>query len=116
MKIWTCNQNCHFKTYFGFWKSCAFAFQPVFFAHLGTSFAIFSSSCPLFSFSFLSPQGLFGLGMDGSPLAKGIKPNEEEAFFDFSEPEEVQSTLSITVVGASGDLAKMKIFPALFAI
>ena len=54
--------------------------------------------------------------MDGSPLAKGIKPNEEEAFFDFSEPEEVQSTLSITVVGASGDLAKKKIFPALFAL
>ncbi|XWS31077.1 hypothetical protein CRYUN_Cryun23aG0046400 [Craigia yunnanensis] len=55
-------------------------------------------------------------GMDGSPLAKGIKPNDEEVFFDFSDPEEVQSTLSITVVGASGDLAKKKIFPALFAL
>ena len=79
------------------------------FPHLVTSFAIFSSICPLFSFSFLSPQGLFGLGMDGSPLAKGIKPNEEEAFFDFSEPEEVQSTLSITVVGASGDLDRKSV-------
>lgn len=27
-----------------------------------------------------------------------------------------QSTVSITVVGASGDLAKKKIFPALFAL
>lgn len=29
---------------------------------------------------------------------------------------EQQSTVSITVVGASGDLAKKKIFPALFAL
>ncbi|XVF81437.1 hypothetical protein PTKIN_Ptkin15bG0154800 [Pterospermum kingtungense] len=55
-------------------------------------------------------------GMDGSPLGKGIKPEEKEVFFDFSDPQEVQSTLSITVVGASGDLAKKKIFPALFAL
>lgn len=57
-----------------------------------------------------------GLGMDGSPLGKGIKPEEKEVFLDFSDPQEVQSTLSITVVGASGDLAKKKIFPALFAL
>jgi glucose-6-phosphate 1-dehydrogenase len=31
-------------------------------------------------------------------------------------PETVGSTVSITVVGASGDLAKKKIFPALFAL
>uniref|UniRef100_A0A0A9CWA8 Glucose-6-phosphate dehydrogenase NAD-binding domain-containing protein n=1 Tax=Arundo donax TaxID=35708 RepID=A0A0A9CWA8_ARUDO len=31
-------------------------------------------------------------------------------------PEQVGSTVSITVVGASGDLAKKKIFPALFAL
>lgn len=30
--------------------------------------------------------------------------------------EETESTVSITVVGASGDLAKKKIFPALFAL
>lgn len=35
------------------------------------------------------------------------------AGFDFSEE---NSTVSITVVGASGDLAKKKIFPALFAL
>lgn len=29
---------------------------------------------------------------------------------------ETESTVSITVVGASGDLAKKKIFPALFAL
>lgn len=33
--------------------------------------------------------------------------------FDINENE---STVSITVVGASGDLAKKKIFPALFAL
>lgn len=35
--------------------------------------------------------------------------------FDFGE-KGAESTLSITVVGASGDLAKKKIFPALFAL
>ncbi|KAK5838528.1 Glucose-6-phosphate 1-dehydrogenase-2C chloroplastic [Gossypium arboreum] len=38
---------------------------------------------------------------------------DEKAGFDSSENE---STVSITVVGASGDLAKKKIFPALFAL
>jgi hypothetical protein len=31
-------------------------------------------------------------------------------------PEQEENTVSITVVGASGDLAKKKIFPALFAL
>ncbi|KAA3474753.1 glucose-6-phosphate 1-dehydrogenase, chloroplastic-like [Gossypium australe] len=62
-------------------------------------------------------RGLLGLGMDGSPLAKGINPEEQEEFFiDILDKEEALSTLSITVVGASGDLAKKKIFPALFAL
>lgn len=34
----------------------------------------------------------------------------------FPSPEQNKSTVSITVVGASGDLAKKKIFPALFAL
>ncbi|XP_052485246.1 glucose-6-phosphate 1-dehydrogenase, chloroplastic isoform X2 [Gossypium raimondii] len=38
---------------------------------------------------------------------------DEKAGFDINENE---STVSITVVGASGDLAKKKIFPALFAL
>lgn len=41
-------------------------------------------------------------------------PLAEEAIFPDSA--EGDSTLSITVVGASGDLAKKKIFPALFAL
>lgn len=41
-------------------------------------------------------------------------PFAEEA--NFSESAETDSTLSITVIGASGDLAKKKIFPALFAL
>ena len=38
---------------------------------------------------------------------------KEIASFDFDKD---KSTVSITVVGASGDLAKKKIFPALFAL
>ncbi|KAJ7010113.1 hypothetical protein NC653_000750 [Populus alba x Populus x berolinensis] len=44
------------------------------------------------------------------PSTKEIK---EAATFDVNKDE---STVSITVVGASGDLAKKKIFPALFAL
>ncbi|KAJ6945672.1 hypothetical protein NC651_000665 [Populus alba x Populus x berolinensis] len=44
------------------------------------------------------------------PTTKEIK---EAATFDVNKDE---STVSITVVGASGDLAKKKIFPALFAL
>ena len=45
-----------------------------------------------------------------------VTPPEELkdiASFDFDKD---KSTVSITVVGASGDLAKKKIFPALFAL
>ncbi|XVE50075.1 hypothetical protein DITRI_Ditri01bG0132200 [Diplodiscus trichospermus] len=41
------------------------------------------------------------------------KEFDKKACFDINESE---STVSITVVGASGDLAKKKIFPALFAL
>ncbi|XP_065876183.1 glucose-6-phosphate 1-dehydrogenase, chloroplastic-like isoform X2 [Euphorbia lathyris] len=44
-------------------------------------------------------------GLDGSPLSIPISGDDK-----------IGSTLSITVVGASGDLAKKKIFPALFAL
>lgn len=50
---------------------------------------------------------MFCEGSTGKPLAEEI-PNS-----GFGEAE---ATLSITVVGASGDLAKKKIFPALFAL
>ena len=51
----------------------------------------------------------------------GIDPLSpvEEAAIAGSLPEihpESESTVSFTVVGASGDLAKKKIFPALFAL
>lgn len=40
-----------------------------------------------------------------------IKPMAE-----YREADKADSTVSITVVGASGDLAKKKIYPALFAL
>ncbi|KAJ8478660.1 hypothetical protein OPV22_022387 [Ensete ventricosum] len=48
--------------------------------------------------------GLFGLSSEEYGNAIGLDASERE------------STVSITVVGASGDLAKKKIFPALFAL
>lgn len=52
-----------------------------------------------------SNQGLVsGTSLEESNDAAGFHMNGDE------------STVSITVVGASGDLAKKKIFPALFAL
>lgn len=42
-------------------------------------------------------------------------PEEQEQLVDLGVNGD-KSTVSITVVGASGDLAKKKIFPALFAL
>ncbi|CAN0929196.1 Glucose-6-phosphate 1-dehydrogenase 2, chloroplastic [Linum grandiflorum] len=52
---------------------------------------------------------------DGLLSSSGISSHElkESAGFDIGENE---SSVTITVVGASGDLAKKKIFPALFAL
>lgn len=59
----------------------------------------------------------FGVGLAANTLAKDrTDPKGKEELFSFSEPGSGDSTLSITVVGASGDLAKKKIFPALFAL
>lgn len=55
---------------------------------------------------------------DETPLKKlkdGILSKEQKHIFDFDSNKD-KSTVSITVVGASGDLAKKKIFPALFAL
>jgi len=53
----------------------------------------------------------------GGPVAtKDAEPEVDHQFLYFSEPPKEETTLSITVVGASGDLAKKKIFPALFAL
>ncbi|PKI35555.1 hypothetical protein CRG98_044009 [Punica granatum] len=65
-----------------------------------------------------SPLNAVSLQDSGSSVAKkGLGTQEEEASsFLYSEPRKAESTLSITVVGASGDLARKKIFPALFAL
>lgn len=55
------------------------------------------------------------VGLAGKPLANEHSESQEKEA-SFSESEKVGSTLSITVIGASGDLAKKKIFPALFAL
>ncbi|KAK3404313.1 hypothetical protein EUGRSUZ_K00618 [Eucalyptus grandis] len=55
---------------------------------------------------------------DGSSLAKELfKPNAQNSLSPVnSESAKSDLTYSITVVGASGDLAKKKIFPAIFAL
>ncbi|KAK9117604.1 hypothetical protein Sjap_016551 [Stephania japonica] len=50
---------------------------------------------------------------DGLTLSTSVNESNEAAGFDIKE---TGSSVSITVVGASGDLAKKKIFPALFAL
>ncbi|XP_065021623.1 glucose-6-phosphate 1-dehydrogenase, chloroplastic-like [Musa acuminata AAA Group] len=54
---------------------------------------------------------------NGYPL-NVVSSQKEEPYIDHSKAKEdqIDSTVSITVVGASGDLAKKKIFPALFAL
>uniref|UniRef100_A0A1J3G7H3 Glucose-6-phosphate 1-dehydrogenase n=1 Tax=Noccaea caerulescens TaxID=107243 RepID=A0A1J3G7H3_NOCCA len=49
-------------------------------------------------------------------LLSSIPSQEAETTAEESDGGEGKSTVSITVVGASGDLAKKKIFPALFAL
>lgn len=64
----------------------------------------------VFLFFFPGPAG-------NSVPMEGFKTLEKKASsILYSEPDKPESTLSITVVGASGDLAKKKIFPALFAL
>ncbi|XP_062107193.1 glucose-6-phosphate 1-dehydrogenase, chloroplastic [Humulus lupulus] len=54
-------------------------------------------------------------GLAANPMTKD-QSEPEEKIFSLSEQENGDCTISITVVGASGDLAKKKIFPALFAL
>lgn len=48
--------------------------------------------------------------------ANPVKTQEKRSSLAFMEPQKEESTLSIVVIGASGDLARNKIFPALFAL
>ncbi|KAK6919218.1 Glucose-6-phosphate dehydrogenase, NAD-binding, partial [Dillenia turbinata] len=52
----------------------------------------------------------------GHIVEENVKLRAKEGSIAYSEPEKLESTLSITVDGASGDLAKRKIFPPLFAL
>lgn len=61
----------------------------------------------VFGFQISKSRWTLGLGSAEKPLAK------EPAYLEVGKEE---SNLSVTVVGASGDLAKKKIFPALFAL
>lgn len=83
---------------------------------------IFSKWVPK-KFSRLQGRNLFQLqSSNGYPLNavsfqdEGSAANPLAAETQFSEVGGEDSTLSIIVVGASGDLAKKKIFPALFAL
>jgi hypothetical protein len=49
------------------------------------------------------------------PIYQSLGALSEGVLPDLSH-QESESTVSITIVGASGDLAKKKIFPALFAL
>lgn len=62
-------------------------------------------------------QLVLGAVATKSSLAEELKDGQEaDKVATESDGGEHQSTVSITVVGASGDLAKKKIFPALFAL
>ncbi|XP_043689510.1 glucose-6-phosphate 1-dehydrogenase 1, chloroplastic-like isoform X1 [Telopea speciosissima] len=59
-----------------------------------------------------SPDGLGGKSSTEEP----VENRGKDGPVVYSEPGKAKSTISVTVVGASGDLAKKKIFPALFAL
>lgn len=64
----------------------------------------------------LAPAGKETTAKKLKDMVSSVSPPEElkEAVMSFKNKS--NSTVSITVVGASGDLAKKKIFPALFAL
>lgn len=66
---------------------------------------------PFLRLTFFNP--LYYLGFAGKPRAEEQFVANVKAVSELVKPE---TTLSITVVGASGDLARKKIFPALFAL
>ena len=61
-------------------------------------------------------MGIWGFSDGNSIGQEQSEPHGKEGSFPVSDLKNVDSKLSITVVGASGDLAKKKIFPALFAL
>ncbi|RWW74004.1 hypothetical protein BHE74_00018081 [Ensete ventricosum] len=58
----------------------------------------------------------YPLNVVSSQKAENYSAEEPYADHSKAKEEQIDSTVSITVVGASGDLAKKKIFPALFAL
>ncbi|XP_031264746.1 glucose-6-phosphate 1-dehydrogenase, chloroplastic-like isoform X1 [Pistacia vera] len=51
-----------------------------------------------------------------TPAAEHVEIPAKEGYIPFFDSDTEESTLSIIVIGASGDLARKKIFPALFAL
>lgn len=105
-KFCSCIQACLF---------CIEALSLIFHNLVGMALLFPSNSC-FVCHCWLTKPSLW-VGLAGKPLTKDhFGPQGKEASILSAEFEKVESTLSITVVGASGDLAKKKIFPALFAL
>ncbi|GMH12562.1 hypothetical protein Nepgr_014403 [Nepenthes gracilis] len=77
---------------------------------------IFQSSCSKLMLSDVSPLNAVSLEAASSLVEDHVKTQVKGEDFPFTETENVEAALSIIVVGASGDLARKKIFPALFAL
>lgn len=78
---------------------------------------LYESSLSFPSFLFVSLWWNFEVGLAEEPMSGEYStPFAMERSSPFSESGKQESSLSITVVGASGDLARKKIFPALFAL
>lgn len=66
---------------------------------------------------FLNLRWVHGIGVSANPLPKEhVETQVKEESSSSSKSEKAESTLSIVVVGASGELARKKIFPSLFAL
>lgn len=60
---------------------------------------------------------VYGIGVPANSLRTELVQNPgQKEYIPLLETEKGESTLSIVVIGASGDLARRKIFPALFAL
>ncbi|KAJ7564617.1 hypothetical protein O6H91_02G025900 [Diphasiastrum complanatum] len=76
------------------------------------TFALFAPSDMVVSEDGLATT----VAKDSSNILKFYKITQNEGINEMAIDVSRESTVSITVVGASGDLAKKKIFPALFAL
>ncbi|KAE8818797.1 hypothetical protein D1007_03398 [Hordeum vulgare] len=63
----------------------------------------------------IDDKGLLHLGLNNSEADRPVLEEDLVLFDNFNEPESVPS-LCIAVIGATGELARSKVFPALFAL